>query len=59
MFAVEKSTYCMHAIFVILIISSYNLIIGQKTFHFSSDVLDIKVVVNPSEGFLYSEVCDC
>ncbi|KAK7159460.1 hypothetical protein R3I94_005712 [Phoxinus phoxinus] len=29
---------------------------GQKTFHFSSDVLDIKVVVNPSEGFLYSEV---
>ncbi|XP_043076591.1 microtubule-associated protein 1S isoform X2 [Puntigrus tetrazona] len=29
---------------------------GQKTFHFSSDVLDIKVVINPSEGFLYSEV---
>ncbi|XP_073705783.1 microtubule-associated protein 1S [Garra rufa] len=29
---------------------------GQKTFHFNSDVLDIKVVVNPSEGFLYSEV---
>ncbi|XP_026144259.1 microtubule-associated protein 1S-like [Carassius auratus] len=29
---------------------------GQKTFHFSSDVLDIKVVVNPSEGFLCSEV---
>ncbi|XP_056334303.1 microtubule-associated protein 1S [Danio aesculapii] len=29
---------------------------GQKTFHFSSDVLDIKVVVNPSEGVLYSEV---
>uniref|UniRef100_A0A9J7ZDN5 Microtubule-associated protein 1Sb n=1 Tax=Cyprinus carpio carpio TaxID=630221 RepID=A0A9J7ZDN5_CYPCA len=29
---------------------------GQKTFNFSSDVLDIKVVINPSEGFLYSEV---
>ncbi|XP_059357576.1 microtubule-associated protein 1S isoform X1 [Carassius carassius] len=29
---------------------------GQKTFHFSSDVLDIKVVINPSEGFLYSEI---
>ncbi|ROL55143.1 Electromotor neuron-associated protein 1 [Anabarilius grahami] len=29
---------------------------GQKTFQFSSDVLDIKVVVNPSEGLLYSEV---
>uniref|UniRef100_A0A8C2HRE6 Microtubule-associated protein 1Sb n=1 Tax=Cyprinus carpio TaxID=7962 RepID=A0A8C2HRE6_CYPCA len=29
---------------------------GQKTFNFSSDVLDIKVVVNPSEGFLCSEV---
>lgn len=40
-------------------LSPYNPIIGQKTFHFSSDVLDIKVVVNPSEGLLYSEVCDC
>jgi len=49
----------MPSLYAILIISSYNLIIGQKTFHFSSDVLDIKVVVNPSEGFLYSEVCDC
>ncbi|TRY81979.1 hypothetical protein DNTS_030985, partial [Danionella cerebrum] len=29
---------------------------GQKTFHFSSDVLDIKVVVNPSEESLYNEV---
>ncbi|XP_057189582.1 microtubule-associated protein 1S [Triplophysa rosa] len=29
---------------------------GQRTFQFSSEVVDVRVVVNPSEGVLYSEV---
>lgn len=29
---------------------------GQRTFKYSTEVLDINVIVNPSEGFLYSEV---
>ncbi|KAA0719442.1 Microtubule-associated protein 1S [Triplophysa tibetana] len=29
---------------------------GQRTFQFNSEVVDIRVVVNPSEGVLYSEV---